>query len=124
MARRLRAMGVDAVEQEGLFELAAADNVVIIDAMVSGAAPGTIRVWDDLSWKPLAEIRLRASTHGFGVAEALDLACALNRLPRRLRIVGIEGARFETGAPVSPDVSKGITTVVDQVARWALAASR
>jgi hypothetical protein len=41
------------------------------------------------------------STHAFGVAETVELARSLGRLPGYLVAYLIEGERFETGAPFS-----------------------
>src|ERR1039457_2451863 len=48
--------------------------------------------------------RYRCSTHAFGVAEAVQLARVLERLPRRLLIYGIEGRRFDLGSAPSVEV--------------------
>ena len=40
----------------------------------------------------------RSSTHAFGVGDAVELARALGRLPRRVVVYGVEGADFAAGA--------------------------
>jgi hydrogenase maturation protease len=45
------------------------------------------------------------SSHHLGLAEALELARAVGRLPRRVVVYGIEGARFEAGDELSPSVA-------------------
>ena len=57
---------------------------------------------------PLPRGALGMSTHGFGLAEALELARALGQLPRRCIVYAIEGASFETGAPLSPEVAAAV----------------
>lgn len=66
--------------------LEGADAVILVDAMRSGAAPGSVR---RLSREELAT-RPAASSHGFGVARALSLAEVLHGGLPRLSIVGIE----------------------------------
>jgi hydrogenase maturation protease len=44
------------------------------------------------------------STHGFGLAEAIELARALGGLPPRCVVYAIEGSSFEEGAALSPPV--------------------
>jgi hydrogenase maturation protease len=60
------------------------------------------------------------STHGFGVAEAVELARSLGRLPRRLILYLAEGAQFEIGAPLSPAVAEAVdkaaARIVEEVA--------
>ncbi len=80
-----------------------AEHVVIIDATFSGRPPGAVSEWDGRA-APVVRDALRSSTHAMGVAEAIELARVLDRLPRRLTIYGIEGARFEPGAEASPEV--------------------
>ena len=88
-----------------------ADDVVVIDASCSGAQPGTIRRFDAHAGDLPAAIE-RASTHGFGVAEAVALARNIDRLPSALEIVTIEGANFEIGAPMSAAVAAAAQSLV------------
>jgi hydrogenase maturation protease len=89
-----------------------ADAVIVVDAMSSGSEPGTIRRYDAHE-RPLPAAFSRSSTHSFGVAEAVELARALGRLPARLVVFGIEGRDFTPGDVLSPDVE----AAVDEVAR-------
>ena len=59
---------------------------------------------------------LRSSTHAFGVADAVELARALDRLPERLDVYAIEGASFAAGAPLSPAVAAAIDELADLLA--------
>ena len=125
VARRLRELGLDAVEHCGdgfaLLELwHGSDDVVLVDAMVSGAAPGTVSVWDAASQPPQAQDGL-CSTHGFGPAEAFAIGRALGRLPRRVRIFGIEAIQFEPGSNASPEVLAAIDRVVGELLQAAQA---
>ena len=88
--------------------------VIILDAMKSGARPGTIRRLDPqgsygLQW-PFSR-----STHAFGLAEALEMAKALKRFPSYLVIYGIEGKNFEKGTGLSPEVEKAALEVTKLV---------
>jgi len=51
------------------------------------------------------------STHGLGLAEAIELARALGALPPRCVVYAIEGASFEAGAPLTPAVSDAVADV-------------
>ncbi len=112
VARALRGRlpdGVAVIEGSGeatalIAHMDGAATVFLIDACVSGAPPGTVhRV--DASAAPVPE-RLRGlTTHGFGVAAAVELARAVGQLPPRCIIYAIEGAAFEPGAAVSPAVA-------------------
>jgi hydrogenase maturation protease len=81
--------------------------VIVVDAMLSGEPPGTVRRFD-AAREPLPAAPAGASTHGLGLAEAVGLARALGRLPGRLVLFGIEGADFSPGAGLTPAVAAGV----------------
>jgi hydrogenase maturation protease len=91
-----------------------AETVIILDAAFSGKLAGTIhRI--DAAVESLPKDLLRCSTHALGVAEAIELARALDQLPRRVIIYGIEGESFEQGAGLSEAVeaaSRKLETLV------------
>ena len=79
---------------------AGCSRAIVVDATQSGALPGVIhRI--DANAGPLPASLSRGSTHLLGIAEAIELARVLGRLPEQTIIYGIEGATFATGAPVS-----------------------
>ena len=113
LARRLQAVAggnVRVMEESGegasLIEAwAGADFVILIDAVHSGGAPGTIQRFD-AAVQPLPGSFFHHSTHAFSVAEAVELARALNRLPQRLIVYGIEGKNFHSRVGLSPEVKE------------------
>jgi hydrogenase maturation protease len=119
VARRLRECGIDAVEHTSttldlLDVWAASDRVIVADAVISRAAAGSIQVWDP--WKlPLENAIFRASTHEFSLADTIELARALNRLPTWMRIYGIEAARLEAGAQPSPEIVSAVERVAEDI---------
>jgi hydrogenase maturation protease len=121
--RRLRQLGIDAHEHAGgalgLIEAwSGARDVILIDTVVSRAEPGKVVVWNAAT-DPLPVGEFRCSTHDVGVAEAVELARVLGRLPDKLTIYGIEGVRFHRGGPVSPEVGKAADWLAQQIAREA-----
>jgi hydrogenase maturation protease len=50
-----------------------------------------------------------------GVADAIDLARALGRLPKQVVLYGIEIESVESGASLSEAVREGLNIVVEQV---------
>jgi hydrogenase maturation protease len=92
------------------------DVVVLVDATASDAAPGTVRRFDATSTPLPARVFGGRSTHGFGVAEAVELARALGRLPRQLVVYGIEGARFGAETGLSAPVEAAAREVADALA--------
>jgi hydrogenase maturation protease len=88
----------------GLIErLRGADSVWLIDAVVSGAPPGTI-CQTDCTTTDVLPARSGASSHGLGVAEAIALARMLHGLPRVCMLYTLEGVTFTPGAAMSPQV--------------------
>lgn len=119
---RLRAMpcgDVEIAEVGGeptalLAELAGAESAFLVDACTSGAAAGTVRRFD-VGQTPLPERVFGLSTHGLGLAEALELARALGELPPRCVVYAIEGASFEMGTPLTPAVARAVDRVVERL---------
>jgi hydrogenase maturation protease len=97
------------------------DAVWLVDAVSSGAAPGTVHRLD-ASAEPLPAALFRVSSHLVGLAEAIELARALDRLPVRVVVYGIEGARFEAGEGLSPEVADAVARVAAAVRDEAQAA--
>ena len=93
-----------------------ADSVVLVDTVSSGAPPGTLHRFE-AGDEPLPTYTFRSSTHAIGIAETIELARALGRLPRRVRIYGIEGARFATGDRLTPAVDAAVAFLVKDVLR-------
>lgn len=125
VAERLRKLGVPADTQPGsAFELIESwykdEDVILVDAVVTGSPVGTVHLWQG---KPLkVPSKPQVSSHGFGVAEAINLARILQLLPKSLCVYGIEGKDFGIGETVSPEVLKSVETVAQQIAQITKAA--
>jgi hydrogenase maturation protease len=87
---------------------------IVVDTVVSGRQPGTVQRFD-VSAEPLPARLVGSSTHALGVAEAIELARALHRLPPRTIVYGIEGSSFSTGAPLHPTVERAIDETLRRV---------
>jgi hydrogenase maturation protease len=128
VARRLAAAApenVDVIASDrpgaGLVDLLeGAEEVLIVDAVRSGAPAGTLH---ELSLEDVAANGIRlASSHAFGVAEALALARELGRLPPRVRVLGIEtspeaGLPNEFGATVGGAIDRATVRAREWAAR-------
>ncbi len=99
----------------GLMDLwAGVERLVLIDAVVSGAAAGTCRRYGgDAPFRAEAG----ASTHGFGLAEVLALARALDAAPATVEVWGIEGVAFGAGVGMTPAVAEAVQTLAVQLRR-------
>lgn len=91
------------------------DRVLLIDGIHSGAPPGTLHEFD-LCCQLLPTHLVTCSSHTFGVAQVVELARTLERLPAVLRFYGIEGACFDVGTRLSPAVTCRVPQLVDRIA--------
>ncbi len=88
-----------------------ADNVIVVDAICSGAPPGTIhRI--EAHVEPVPTGVWRCSSHSFGLAEAIEMARTLNRLPARITVLGIEARNLDMGIGLSREVVSAARQVV------------
>ena len=69
----------------------------------------------DAAAAPLPATVARGSTHAFGLAETIELARTLGRLPQRLTVYGIEGGCFDAGDELSPPVRAAVDAVRDEL---------
>ena len=119
VGERLRAAGAVVLdccdEPTRLLDVwAGLDLVVIVDAVFSGVAAGTVHRVDPGDG-PLPRDLGLASTHAFSVPDALELGRALGRAPRRVIVIGIEGTAFGMGDPLTPAVEKALDGVAEAV---------
>lgn len=91
-----------------------AEFVILIDAVHSGATPGTVHRLDAKA-RPIPSNFFHCSTHAFSVAEAVELARALGQLPPRLIVYGIEGKDFTSGEGLSPEVADAAEQVAKTI---------
>ena len=128
VARRVRAAappGVAVLEHDGepgalLEVLEGVAAAILVDAVVTGAAPGTVHRFD-VGARALPAPLGGVSTHGLGVADAIELARALGRLPERVVVFGIEGSEFGPRDGLSQAVRRGLADAAAAVLREAIA---
>lgn len=124
VARRLREQlpdDIQIIEQSGegatLIETwKNAAQVILIDAVQSDTTPGTIFRFA-AHQQSIPTKFFHYSTHAFSVAEAVELARALNQLPEKLIVYGIEGKNFAAAIGLSPEVDKVTPEIVDRIVR-------
>lgn len=93
---------------------AGADLALVADAVTSGAPAGEVHRLDATE-RALPARTFGCSTHAIGLGEAVELARALDRMPRRLVVYGIEGAAWEAGAEPDPAVARAVEHVAAEV---------
>ena len=122
VARRLEALFLPGVEVRthggglGLMDAwQGAPATVVVDAVSSGVPAGTVSRFD-ASERPLpASLGARCSTHDFGLGNAIELARAMDRLPDRLIVIGVEGIDFGHGRGLSGAVECAVDRAVEAV---------
>ncbi|MCC6472463.1 MAG: hydrogenase maturation protease [Burkholderiales bacterium] len=122
-ARRVAALAggaIDVIEAAGdLSDLCALwagrERVIIVDALRTGAPCGAVQRIDGAAG-PMPACA-GASTHGFGIGEAVELARALGRLPASLVIYGIAGRDFGHGAGLTPEVARAVEEAALEIVR-------
>jgi len=82
---RLRAPHLRVLDHDGeattlVDWLGMADRAIVVDAALSGAAPGTVHRFD-VANSALPYGKFSLSSHGLGLAEAIELARTLRTLP-------------------------------------------
>lgn len=96
------------------------ERVIGIDAVVSeNVPPGEIVRWD-AAGENLPAAGFHASTHSLGIHQAIALSRALNKMPRRLYLYGINAASFTAGQGMSAAVERAAETVVEEIIALAI----
>jgi hydrogenase maturation protease len=90
-------------------------SVYVIDAVISGQAPGRMSRFT-VPPQELPATLFCASTHAFNLADVVRLAGTLDALPRKLIIYGVEIQDIGHGQGLTPAVRKGAETVLRRVA--------
>jgi len=85
-----------------------AELAIVVDAVVSGAPPGTIHVLD--ADEPLPSMFRRLSTHLFSVAQVIELGRVMERTADRVVVIGVEAASMDQD-------QIGLTPQIDAAAR-------
>ena len=89
-----------------------ADYVIVVDAVRSGASPGTCHRLGSGEWMTQESV----SSHGFGLASALELARALDDLPPHLVLYGMEIDPSGTGFSLSEPVRRSLPDLISKIA--------
>ena len=98
----------------GLLDLMAGrERVIVVDAVKTGAPPGTIvRLAGDAI---PAGLRERISTHQQGIGDVLAALTLLGDAPMELVVIGIEPADLTFGVGLSPEIEVKLAALVEAV---------
>ncbi len=89
-------------------------EVLIVDAVKMGLTPGSWRRLDPYEFQVIVEENA-LSLHQGDLACGLALSQALDMLPPKLQIYGIEPANLEPGAGLSPEVCASLEEFVTRI---------
>jgi hydrogenase maturation protease len=90
------------------------ENLLIVDAVSGAGPPGSIVRLDASNARIPANL-FPGGTHGFGVAEAVEMGRELRRLPPNVLFYGIVGESFENGQGLSDRVLKSIPDLLQMI---------
>jgi hydrogenase maturation protease len=90
------------------------DRVIVVDACLSGGAPGTIHRLD-ANAGPLPRPMFAMSSHAIGLVESIELARTLRTLPAHCHVLAIEAERLDLGAGLSPPVAAAVDAAVERL---------
>jgi hydrogenase maturation protease len=90
------------------------EHIIIVDAAQMGEKPGTVKVFSR------EEVKLKIkmdhlSVHGISLAETFDIAQAVDSLPNKITIIGIEPKNIGISEILSDVVRKSIPEVVSNI---------
>lgn len=78
--------------------------VIVLDAVISGSPVGTVMRIEE---ETLPDISLPYSSHGYSVAQMIELGRSMNALPEHIVVLGVEVASCEpNNAPMGGGVSR------------------
>ena len=110
---RLEYLAVGGIDLISLLE--GESDLVVVDAVQLGAAPGTVHV---IPWEELPSGAAGISSHGVGLREAIEIGRVLvpEQIPERVTLVGIEGCCFNrTREFMTPEVAQSVDLAVSKV---------
>lgn len=109
---------VSLVESDGeptrlIDAFAQGELVVMVDAVKTGAAPGTVHRFtsDELP----AGMGIGQSSHLVGLIGTIELGKLLGKLPNGLVLIGIEATAFDHGEDMTEPVAAGVIDAVETV---------
>ncbi|MCB9641257.1 MAG: hydrogenase maturation protease [Myxococcales bacterium] len=91
-----------------------AETVYLVDAVSSSQSPGTLHRYEAHE-QPLPQAIFGRSTHHWGMADAIEMARVLRKLPPRIVVYGIEAANFAYGLELSPAVQAALPELLKRL---------
>jgi hydrogenase maturation protease len=83
-------------------------NLIVIDAAELGAAPGTVRLYENDAMDDFLGGNRKRSVHEVGLIDLMAIAALTQHLPARRALIGIQPQTLEWGETPSPPVATAI----------------
>jgi len=117
--QKLHVPAVDFVESDGeptalIDAWDGAPLAIVVDAVDAGGVPG--RIYRLGLHHPAVSASGATSSHGVPLGDAVALARALDRMPRRMLLYGVQVADVTQGVGLSPSVEQAAGHVVGEIA--------
>jgi hydrogenase maturation protease len=90
------------------------DHVIIVDAAQMGEKPGTVKVFG----KEEVKLKIKMdnlSVHGISLAETFEIGQAVDSLPKKITIIGIEPKNIGISQELSDVVMQSIPEIVSNI---------
>ncbi len=89
-------------------------HIILVDAAQMDEEPGTVKVFSK------DEVRMKIkmdhlTVHGISLAETFDIAKAVDKLPEKVTIIGIEPKNIGISEKLSDVVTQSIPNVISQI---------
>ena len=91
-----------------------AEHVILVDAAQMGETPGTVKIFS----KDEVKLKIKMdhlTVHGISLAETLDIAKAIDKLPDKITIIGIEPKNIGISEKLSDVVAESIPDVISHI---------
>lgn len=87
-----------------------ASRVLLLDAMNSGSAPGTLA---RMTGKDLLNMSGGLNVHQLGVADLIAALSLVSERPQDIVVLGVQPGNTDWGTTLSPDVQAGLAQLVE-----------
>ena len=95
--------------------LSGSAGAIVVDAMRSGAAAGTVRLFTGSEVLALSDAAPVACSHGFGLAAIIQLAEVLGDLPAKMAVCAIEAGDTAVQSVLTPQVAGAVPVAAAMV---------
>jgi len=90
------------------------DHIILVDAAQMGEEPGTVKIFD----KDEVKLKIKMdhlTVHGISLAETLEIAKTIEKLPKKVTIIGIEPKNIGISEKLSDNALQAIPIVVSHI---------